>query len=1429
MVLQHRRRFGLGSFPFALAYLALVAGCSGGEAGSKATPAGADTSSVDIQAGDAKSADAQATPDAASPTDTGSTTSDKLKLASITPSQGKASGGESVTLTGTGFTDTTQILFGGTPIDAGNVFLLDSTTLQVKTPPHDTGLVDVSVVQPGDKPISSTLAAGFLFFNDIVVTKVEPAEGPTTGGTAITIHGTGFAGKTSVLIGGKPAIGVQVIGDDQVIAVTPPGTFGATTVHVVNERGAGLQKKGFFYTMAPSLEAVAPASGPTAGGTQAIVHGHGFTKDSQVGIGGGVAAVIEVTSESTLKIVTPSGSAGPADVSVTTKYGQGKLAGGFVYSDDKGQAATKVLSIAPAQGSLGGGNTVAIIATGLVAASDTTVLFGNKSAVVVSVSPVDHTAMVIAPKASGAGAVDVTLQTSKGTDKAVAGYKYVDVLSISDLSPPVGPSEGGTKVTIHGSGFAKGKALVQIGALPASDVTVLSDTELTAITPPGTPGYVNLLIKVGDATAFKTNAFSYAGADLQLYVPFPNTGAQAGGTFVHLYGNGFQPGMQVLFGASPATHFTFIDPTHVTCKTPPGKVGAVDVSVIQDAQKATLPSGYTYFNPMSAYGGTWGAEVDGSVNVTVLSGNDNSPVADVFTMLWTDPTTPYQGFTNADGQITFSGDNLAGKQMISVSKEGYESASVVLFDATNVTLHIHPIPPPSSGPPPPPVPQPTVSGHVIGLDKYVFVPQGNCDSVKNSAGFPVCTSCAADSDCGAGYGCTDLSGSNGKRCLKTCTASCNTGFQCQSMGKVARCVPVAGEVTSVCYHSKDSIFAKDHDPNEGGGFEASPAKDYAYKINVGYGEQAIVCFGGYKTFGAQLTAGDATSMQAFTPTMLGVKRHLMVKPALDPKTGKPLAKQENPGVDVVLEIPLSAKANLRLDKPPVWPVNAGTSIAVIGQAFLVFGGDGAIMMPNQDAKFSFQSDFDQLSIDQLPAAFSGSIHDASLSFLVFDVGVDQSGQAVLPYSITVKNDVKTLSNDAMVRKVAGGVFDTVDTGVTKTVYGMWGTSAKNLYAVGSQGSLVHWDGGGWSVQAAFAKDDLRGIYGTDASHVWTVGWNGASGFFDGIAWKKVPVQTSSSTAVNLNGIYAAGDGQGGVVAWAASQSGLYQLTSVGGVQTWTKSPSGQFQNFLAIHGVDKDHVWAVGMYGSIWAWNGQQWKAQSSGSSIALRSVWAASATSVYAVGESGQILHYDGTAWKSMPSPVKGTLMSVQGTSDSDVWASGQRGSLVHWDGKAWTKTTLTDLDKTLNAVWTSAAGDVFAMGEQELLMTPLLYPPLDEMPLQGPGGAPGILVGNTLKWKVDPSTVEPHFNYVTIGIPGMGPDTPVWNITTKGSVTEVELPDFPSIQGTPGIPKGTMLRLTILRVYKEGFDIDHYDESDINQMTWRSWAINEYFFQRQ
>ncbi len=1412
----------------------MVMGCSGGDPGG--TPKAADVATADSSTADSSSTGDGSASDALDPgadasasADSGPVTGGAIKLLAITPASGKASGGETITLTGTGFDETTQVLFGGTPIDVGNVFVVDTTTLQVKTPPHETGLVDVAVVAPGDTPITSTMANGFLFFNDLVITLVTPAEGPVGGGTAVTLQGTGFAGKTTVLFGGKPAIGVQVLADNQLIAVTPPGTFGAATVHVVNERGAGLQKKGFFYTMAPVVQSLDPAAGPTAGGTTTVVHGHGLTKEASVLIGGSPATVMAVTGESELQVVTPPGQTGKADVSVTTKYGTVSLSGGYVYTDDQGQAATQILSIAPAQGPLAGGNTVAIIATGLISAADTTVLFGDKSATIQSVSPGAHTALVTVPAGQAAGAIDVVMMTSKGSDKAVGGYTYSDKLSISTVNPPVGPLAGGTTISIVGNGFGKGKPAVKVGALAATDVKVISDTEISAVTPPGQPGYVDVAVKVGTDLAVASNAFSYTGSALQIYVPYPNAGAQAGGTQVRLYGTGFTADTQVYFGGNPATHFTFIDATQVVCKTPAGKVGSVDVQVTAGKETATLVNGYNYFNPMSAYGGTWGSEVDGSINLTVIDASNFAPVPDAFAMLWTDPTTPYQGFTNADGQITFSGDNLAGKQMVSASKVGYESASVVLFNAANVTLLIHPIPPPSSGSPPPGDPQPNVSGHVIGLDKYVFIPIGNCDTAKQTGSVPApaCNFCVSDSDCGGGdYACMDVGGGNGKRCLQACTASCPDQFKCQPLNGSARCVPVAGEAAAVCYHSKDTYLSQDHNPAEGAKFVATPANDYTYTINTGFGEQAIVCFGGYKQFGSVLAADDPTSLQAFTPLMMGVKRHVVVQPTVNPNTGKKVqTKMQN--VDVTLTIPLTATAQLRMDKPPVWKTTSPNSL-IFNAAYgvLVLGSDGAITMPAQDLKFAqFSTDVDQLSIKQLPSALQGDIADASLTFVGLVVEYDQLTQSQMPVSITIKNDVKTLTNDSMVRRNAGSDFEVVDTGISKNIYGLWGSTPNNLYAVGAQGTLVHWDGGAWSAQATITKEDLLGVYGTDASHVWVVGANSAAGSFDGTGWKTVAVQ---STGVNFTGVFAASDGQGGSAVYASSTMGTYNLGSIGGVPTWIKSPN-QFANFRGVHGSDKDHVWAVGMTGQIAMWTGSTWKSQVSGTAIALNAVWAASPTSVYAVGEAGQILHFDGSVWKPMASPIKTTLVDVFGTSESDIWAVGERGALLHYNGQSWVISPIKDVDKSLNAVWASAAGDLYSLGEQELLMTPILYPPLDNTPKKDPSGAPSVLIGNTLKWDVDPLTPEPHFNYVTIGIPGMGPDTPVWNITTKGSVNQVDLPDFPAIQGTPGIPAGTVLRLTVIRAYKEGFDIDHYDEMDFDNLTWRAWAVNEYFFTRQ
>ncbi len=1344
-----------------------------------------------------------------------------LSLTAVDPSQGKASGGETVVVAGTGFVDGAEVLFDGTPVDADGVFVVDDKQIQVRTPPHPPGLANIRVNLPGDPPPTALLENAFLYFNEVVIIGIDPPHGPVGGGTPITIHGTGFLGTKTVLVGGKAAIGVEVIDDDELIAVTPPGSFGSAPVHVVNERGIGLMKKGFFYHAPPHIESLSPAAGPTFGGQQVQLVGSGLTADAKVSFGQAQASILVVSGHNKLGLATPPGEEGPVDVHVETPWGKTTLPGGYFYVGAKLPDATTILSIAPPLGPVAGGQTVTLIATGLVSKDDTTVFFAGKLATIVNVAAANHTLLVKTPSAEAVGPVDVMLMTSKGTATAAGGYTYEQGLVLTSITPSAGPPAGNTKVRIKGSGFAKGKPSVKIGAFKTSPVVVLDDSELETVTPPGSPGYVNVSVSIGDEIAVLKNGFSYVSEQLELYVTYPDSGSQAGGTFVHVFGSGFKQKMKLTFGGKAATHVTFIDPTHMTCKTPPGKVGAVDVVADVGSSSRTLVGGFTYFNPMSKYGGTWGPAVDGSVNVTVLDGQTGEPVPDAFVMLWTDPATPHQGYSDANGQITFSGEDVLGEQMVSASKEKYESASVVVFDATNVTIYIQPIPDPSPGSPPPGQPPPTVSGKVIGLDKYVMIPLGNCYQSQGKPGVPApaCKSCGNDSQCASDtsdYSCVDFDAdtTTAKFCARDCSLGqeCPGGFTCspQKAGG-ARCAPQAGELTSICYRTKPHFLAGEYKPPIGPDFEANPANGYSYKMYTGYGEMAIVCFGGYKAIGAILDSADAASINAFTPTMMGVKRHVNVMPGDSPTD-----------VHIKLDIPLTRTATIRLDDPPKWPIAAGAYLLTAAIGYLDLGSDGVIQMLDVPQKFlaPFTQDHPELlEMEWLPTAFVGEIADASLTVLGLEV--ELLGQSQLPMSAAVLHDIHNLSDDAMLRRLDGGPFETIATGVQHNVNAIWGADIEHLWAVGDQGTVLAWGGNGWTVQAKLAETDLNAVAGTDSTHVWAVGDKGSVLTFTGMGWQPLK---SFSGAPLYNSVFATQTDSGLIKVWAAGSSGVYKLTEQGGEVGLIKDNPSPYLYAWGIHGSDADHVWAVGNTGAVVFWNGQVWQSQISGSSIALRSVWAASPTDAWAVGEAGQILHWDGAKWAPEPSPVSVTLKVVRGTSATDVWAAGDKGTLLHWDGATWEVIALKAVDKALAALWVSANDDLFAMGDQELLVGPMLYPPLDDTPKKD-----GTLPGMTLKWGTDPETVEPHFNWVSIGIPGMGGVTPVWNIIAEGSLGEVTLPDFPNIQGTPGIPKQTPLQLTMIRGYKEGFDIDAYDLTDLNQLSWGAWAINALIFFRQ
>jgi large repetitive protein len=84
---------------------------------------------------------------------------------------------------------------------------------------------------------------------------------------------------------------------------------------------------------------------------------------------------------------------------------------------------------------------------------------------------------------------------------------------ITGISPARGSTAGGTKVSITGSNFG-GATIVKFGAVTAIDVIVVNSSTITAASPAGTAGLVNVTVTIpgGTSSASFADDFTYVSA-----------------------------------------------------------------------------------------------------------------------------------------------------------------------------------------------------------------------------------------------------------------------------------------------------------------------------------------------------------------------------------------------------------------------------------------------------------------------------------------------------------------------------------------------------------------------------------------------------------------------------------------------------------------------------------------------------------------------------------------------------------------------------------------------------------------------------------------------------------------------------------------------------------------------------------------------------
>ncbi|MFF8195818.1 IPT/TIG domain-containing protein [Streptomyces bobili] len=239
---------------------------------------------------------------------------------------------------------------------------------------------------------------------------------------------------------------------------------------------------------------ISPNQGSSGGGTAVTITGTNLTGTTAVRFGTRLATSVTNVSPTSVTAVSPSGT-GAVGVTVTTPGGTSNPIP-FYYV-----GAPFKQSLSPSFGSTAGGETITLNGTGLSTA--TSVAFGANSAVPTVVS---DSQLTVAAPAGAAGSVGVSVTTAGGTNNGLS-YTYVADPTLTSIAPTEGSTSGGTLVTLTGTGFTTTNEVTFDGN-PAP-FTVLSDTSVSAATPAGAAGPVDVVVTNDAGSATLVAAFTY--------------------------------------------------------------------------------------------------------------------------------------------------------------------------------------------------------------------------------------------------------------------------------------------------------------------------------------------------------------------------------------------------------------------------------------------------------------------------------------------------------------------------------------------------------------------------------------------------------------------------------------------------------------------------------------------------------------------------------------------------------------------------------------------------------------------------------------------------------------------------------------------------------------------------------------------------------
>jgi hypothetical protein len=314
----------------------------------------------------------------------------------------------------------------------------------------------------------------------------------------------------------------------------------------------------------------------------------------------------------------------------------------------------------------------------------------------------------------------------------------------------------------------------------------------------------------------------------------------------------------------------------------------------------------------------------------------------------------------------------------------------------------------------------------------------------------------------------------------------------------------------------------------------------------------------------------------------------------------------------------------------------------------------------------------------------------------------------------VKKLAFTLLILIMLSLVSGCSSDSVKMKMLNSSYDLnavYAADEDNVWAVGSKGQILFFDGDEWVDQNSGTAATLNSVSGFDRNHVWAVGDLGTLLFYDGSEWRRQDAPALSKLsklndveAVDSRNVWAVGEKtilffNGSRWTETEAEWNLNGVTAADAENVWVAGDGGilyydgswheQLKSETPINDVatvDRGHAWAVSceredkqIVISVFLRYDGSWNVVEKFPFASLTRLFVLDADHAWAVGGEEDAV-YDGTGWKRQNIASYNYGLQIHGVyalSPDSVWAVGQDlgGKLIPvplimtYDGSSWDK----------------------------------------------------------------------------------------------------------------------------------------------------------------